>query len=124
MAEQEERLWVQAKNIARTRNRSMDWAYIMDVYKRLGGYTTRVFYQDMDKHVSRLISVYTEYQDLVISDNKLHLVPHEDVLTKKKIIDKDGVKDYTIYNTSDIPEGVIGELITKGYKGTEIKIYN
>ena len=68
MAEPEEKLWIQAKNIARTRGRSMDWAFIIDVYTRIGGYKTRVFYQDADKRIFRLLGVYTDYQDLVLSD--------------------------------------------------------
>ena len=125
MAEPEEKLWIQAKNIARTRGRSMDWAFIIDVYTRIGGYKTRVFYQDADKHIFRLLGVYTDYQDLVLSDeDKLLLVPHEEVLTKKKIIDKDGTDKYQTYQINDINEDIIGDLITKGYKNKEIKVYN
>ena len=103
----------------------MDWAFIIDVYTRIGGYKTRVFYQDAEKRVYRLLGVYTDYQDLVLSDeNKLLLVPHEDVLTKKKIIDKDGTDKYQIYQIDDINEDIIGDLITKGYKNKEIKVYN
>lgn len=120
----EEKLWIQAKSIARTKNRSMDWAFIMDIYKRIGGHTTRVFFQDIDKQVSRLIGVYTDYQDLIITDGELHLMPHEEVLTKKKLIDKEGSSTYTLYDTETIPEEVIGELITKGYKDKKIKIYD
>ena len=125
MAEPEKKLWIQAKNIARTRGRSMDWAFIIDVYTRIGGYKTRVFYQDADKRIFRLLGVYTDYQDLVLSDeDKLLLVPHEEVLTKKKIIDKDGTDKYQIYQIDDINEDIIGDLITKGYKNKEIKVYN
>lgn len=118
----EEQLWRDAKAFARKNNRSMDWAYIIDIYTALGGHKTRVFYQEEQGVINRLLGVYTDFQDLVITqDNKIKLVPHEEVMVKRKTIDKDGIgKSNKYYLVADIAEDIIGPVISKGYKGTKI----
>lgn len=120
----EEKLWIEAKSFARLHNRSTDWAYIIDIYTAMGGYKTRVFFQNELHVMYRLLGVYTDFQDLVIDNNgNLALVPHEEVLAKRKSFDKLGTNEQTIYSSKEL-SGVIGPLISKGYKTDEIKVYN
>ena len=121
----EEQLWRDAKSFARRNNRSMDWAYIIDIYTALGGYKTRVFFQNEPRVNYRLLGTYTDFQDLVITDKGLPtLIPHEEVMTKRKNIDKEGTdKDYYEYDRSDLLEEPIGNIISKGYKNDVIKVY-
>lgn len=120
----EEQLWIEAKSFARLHNRSTDWAYIIDIYTAMGGYKTRVFFQNELHVMYRLLGVYTDFQDLVIDNNgNLALVPHEEVLAKRKSFDKLGTNEQTVYSSKELSD-VIGPVISKGYKTDEIRVYN
>ena len=119
----EEKLWREAKNVARIKNRSMDWAYILDIYTALGGYETRVFFQNDLQIMYRLLGTYTAFQDLVITNTgEVTLIPHEEVLTKRKSFDKLG-KNETFSVPKESLENIIGPVISKGYKQDTLTIH-
>lgn len=101
----------------------MDWAYILDIYTALGGYKTRVFFQNDLQIMYRLLGTYTDFQDLVITDTgEISLLPHEEVLTKRKTFDKLGTKDTFVFPKSSL-ENIIGPIVSKGYKQDDLIIH-
>lgn len=66
----EHNLWVTAKTIARDNSKSNDWVFVSDVYLHLGGNEKLIEAQVGDGVTVRLLTHFTNSEDLVLVDDE------------------------------------------------------
>lgn len=117
MAEQEDPLWVKAKEIGKQKSSATDWPYILSLYSYLGGNRVGIMVTVNDTP-ARLVGVYTNELSLVYKNNTLVTLPAEVVTrSKKQFIETDDSKilfSGLVNGTFDDDDKSINMSILKG----------
>ena len=82
MNNQEDPLWVRAKDIAKNRSLATDWAYIISVYKYLGGSSVGVQVTHEDS-IFLLAGVYTDNLSLLYNPDTEEIITADSTVVKR-----------------------------------------
>lgn len=93
-----DKYWNQAKQIARDKNRSSDWAFVIDVYTYLGGTEMSVKAVLEEGYTVSILGTLDKSNDLVVTkDKELLKVPRHELMLKPKIFNKNTKEELTLY---------------------------
>lgn len=116
--------WTSAKEVGRDKLRASDWAFILDVYTRIGG-DKQIVHLRTETGYIRLLGTFTDTTALVLDDGQLSLMDSGDVsrMIKAFSTTTPDMKPHTYSLTGVMSQVAKEEISSIAFKGkTDITV--